>query len=267
MKRPIPFQLSKRNFLSVGLCVLVAAGLIISGALAEEVESAPPEAEGDWLENYYRTPDPGQFVEQFTSWSRDGVLENDRAKAVVVAFSSQVIRQNRTSLKKWYQQVESLPQEHLQLFQTAMLYSRTSEADEILRAKYGQAYDEQRTETSKILEMPLDKENTFDMLWGFFYATGSEQAIRRIVTCFVFIHAPEVPDGVDVPEGHMAYYKILPRYAYEALISNGERHPKVLEILEAVQEKPQDLKPGEREGLYDVLSVLNPKKYPPTNSA
>jgi hypothetical protein len=218
--------------------------------------------EKDWLEFYYENPAPDRLVSQMKEWAEDGTLDSDHAKPALIAFLSQLIRQNKEQLQDWYSALAGLEPAQMQVFRTAMLYSRTEEADEILVERYGKAFEEQKRETAKILEMPLDERATMDMLWGFFYATGSETAIRRIVTAFRFLDAPEKPEGVKVPEGYVPLYKELPRFAYGSLVANGERHPKLVEILKTMLKSDKTLLEMEKEGVYDVLSALDPGAYP-----
>lgn len=220
--------------------------------------------EEDWLENYYKNPTPERFVEQMKDWAADGTLDNEIAKPAIIAFTSQLLRQNRDRIESWYSALSGLSPSQMQVLHTAMLFSRTSEADGIMRKQFGKKYDEQKVETQKILKMPLDKPKTIDMLWGFFYATGSETAIRRVVAGFSFLDAPENPDGVEVPEGYLPLYKSLPTIAFNSLASNAERHPRVLEILKALNEGG-DLSPREKEGVYDILSEIDPEAYPPVD--
>lgn len=230
--------------------------------------AAPEDApEKDWLEYYYENPTPGQFVSRLKDWAGDGTLDNESARPALIAFISQVIRQNEGDLQRWYEDLVGLTPGQLQVVHTAMLFSRTTEADRIMREVFGRIYDEQKRETGKILELPLDKQATMDMLWGYFYATGSEGAIRRIVVSFRFAKAPADPPGVDVPEGYLPLYKVLPQFARDALIANGERHPRVVEILRDLHERDESLLKVEKEGIYDVLSVLDPKTYPPVDRA
>jgi len=128
---------------------------------------------------------------------------------------------------------------------------------------FGERYEEQKRETPKILDMPLDKRATLDMLWGFFYATGSEHAIRRIVLCLRFEEAPDDPAGVDVPEGYRPLYKELLAFAKNSLIANGERHERVVEVLEKFHEAEDELMDIEKRGVREVLSELKPGEYPP----
>lgn len=216
------------------------------------------QEEPDWLESYYLNPTPEKLVGQMKDWAQDGTLDNDHAKPALIAFLSQVIRQNPDKLAEWYDQLRGLDPSQMQVFHTAMLFSRTKEADELMRQTFGNAYDEQKAETKKILEMPLDKEGTVDMIWGFFYATGSETAIRRIVTCFRFKDAPDKPEGVDVPDGYVPLYKSLPTFAFNSLAANAERHPRILEMLREMLEKDESLIDQEKEGIREVLAEISP---------
>lgn len=234
--------------------------------MAQEPPQGPPTAEEiaeDWLENYYKNPTPERFVEELKKWAKDGTLDDRNARPALIAFLSQVIRANRDQLEDWYRALAGLTPDQKQVLNTAMLFSRTKEADDLLRARFGERYDQQRQETEKILDMALDIEPTLDMLWGFYYATGSAHAVRRVVLCFRFIEAPVDPEGVDIPSGYMPYYKILPQHAYWSLVANAERHPRVVEILKAFLEKDESLIKVEKEGVYDVLSEVLPEEYPP----
>ncbi len=247
--------------------LLLVLAILPSIAIPQETPPGPASGEKDWLEHYYENPDPERFVEQMKDWAGDGTLDNDHAKPALIAFASQVIRQNRERLKEWYEALSGLDPKQMQVLHTAMLFSRTEEADTILRDAFGSAYDEQKRETRKILEMPLDKQGTMDMLWGFYYATGSETAIRRIVIAFRFRDAPDKPEDVDVPDGYVPLYKHLPHFAHEALLANAERHPRLVEILRTMLEKDETLLPVEKEGVYSVLSHLDPKTWPPKDGA
>ena len=225
--------------------------------------TGPRIEEEEWLEFYYKNPTPDRFVSELKNWAQDGTLDNQHAKPALISFISQVIRQNPEKVKDWYVNLSGLTPEQMQIVHTGMLFSRTMEADEIMRGVFGKIYDEQKMETQKILEMPLDKESTMDMLWGYFYATGSEGAIRRIVTCFAFEDAPDKPPGVNVPDDYVPLYRILPGFARDSLIANAGRHPRVLEILKELYSKDETLTALEKEGIYGVLAEFDPKTYPP----
>lgn len=230
--------------------------LLHVSSLPAQDAAAEGGEEKDWLEFYYESPTPDRFIPQMKDWAEDGTLDNDHAKPALIAFISQLIRQNREKLAEWYAGLAGLDPAQQQIMHTAMLFSRTEEADAILTEQFGQAYKDQKAETKKILEMPLDQRDTVDMLWGFFYATGSPEPIRRLILCFRFKDAPDNPDGVEVPEGYVPLYKELPDFAHNSLLANGERHALVVKILQVLLEKDESLLDVEKAGVRAVLEEL-----------
>lgn len=220
------------------------------------------EEDDDWLEYYFTNPTPEHFVEEMKDWAADGTLDNEGARPALIGFVSQLVRQNREKVEAWDAALTGLTPSQLQLWYTALLFSRTEEADKLMLNRFGDRYREQKVETGKILELPLDKEMTVDMLWGYFYATGSPEAIRRIVLCFRFADAPDTVEGQKIPEGYVPQYKILPHFAAGSLSANASRHPEVLAELERLLKEGTDLLESEKNGVYDVLSELLPEKYP-----
>ncbi|MGY8643252.1 MAG: hypothetical protein ACKVJU_19425 [Verrucomicrobiales bacterium] len=219
--------------------------------------------EKDWLEFYYQNPRPDDFVKEVKGFSEQGLMNNDQVRPVLIAFLSQVLRANPKEISNWYLQLQGLPIADMKTLHTAMLFSRTKEADGIMRKKYGEKFEEMAVELPKILEMALDKKETMDMLWGFFYATGSESVIRRFVIAFRFDLAPENPEGVKVPEGHRPLFKELPADVMVMLLSNSERHPIIIRMLKNFYENDKTMLPVEKEWVYEFLAEIDPKNYPP----
>jgi len=241
------------------LSLLIFAVAVMGFGLSLPVSA---QEEQDWLEYYFTAPTPERLVAEMKNWAADGTLENEGARPALIGFISQVVRQNRGEVAAWDAALAGLTPSQLQLWFTALLFSRTEEADKLMLERFGDRYREQKVETGKILELPLDKEMTVDMLWGYFYATGSAEAIRRIVLCFRFADAPDTPEGFKVPEGYVPQYKMLPHFAAGSLTANGSRHPEVLAELERLLKEGTDLLESEKNGVYGVLSELLPEKYP-----
>ena len=235
-------------------------------AAEDKAASTPSQGEQDsdpdhnWLTFYYQNPEPEKVVEQLKKWSDAKVLSDERARPALVGFLSQVFRQNRDKIKQWYLDISDLPPEDLQTIRLALIFSRTSEGDEIIREEEGDEYVDRRP--PKVLEMPMTQLPTFDMLWGYFFATGSEEVIRRMVFLFRY-EEMDVGEDVDIPEDYAPLYEQLPDAAGWALASNAEQHPLVLEVLERYYQTAGALEPIERKGVRKVLSELLPKKYPP----
>lgn len=247
--------------------ITLTIALILSQILAAPAQESAISSEGaaEWLEFYYLEPEPEKFVQRMRDWAADGTLENEAARPALIAFISQLIRANRNRLDEWYDRLRDLPPGQVQVLHTAMLLSRTGEADRIMKKRFGAQYEAQKKQTSKILDMPLDARPTIDMLWGFYYATGSAKAIRRVVLCFRLREAPANPEGVDIPEGYQPYYKVLPDIARASLLANAKRHPRVEAILETFYREDKSLVAPEKEGIREILAELNPGEYPETD--
>lgn len=267
----------KRN-LSPFQWLSLIAGVAIASILAsnplgaqETAENAEPAAEADqqeadddhdWLTFYYQNPEPEKLVAQIKKWSEGRILGDERVRPALVGFLSQVFRQNRDKIKGWYAEVSDLPPEDLQTIRLAMLFSRTSEADEIIKEEEGENYTDRRP--PKVLEMSIHQRPTFDMLWGFFYATGSEAVVERMIYLFRYKEMI-IDEDLDIPDGYSPLYKQLPEAAHWALASNAQQHPKILELLEQYYQAAGSLEPIERKGVRKVLAEVLPKKYPPTD--
>lgn len=231
--------------------------LIISAQLMASAE----EKSKDWLEFYYLNPKPDEFISQMEAWQKEGVLRDFNVQPVLIAFISQLMRENREKIQPWWLSLKEMAPEDRAVFGAALLFARVGEADVIVEDALGKKFDDEER-PPKILEIPLDKTSTLDMLWGFYYATGSESAVRRIVKSFLYEAAPLKPQGVKIPEGYIPFYTELPRLAYESMHSNMLRHEALVLICEKILESDQSLTPPEKSNLYDLLSEVKPEKYP-----
>ncbi|MCB1065186.1 MAG: hypothetical protein KDN20_20005 [Verrucomicrobiae bacterium] len=224
---------------------------------------APRLEEPDWLENYYLDPTPEQFVEKMREYSQDGTLVNEEARGALVGFISQLIRQNRDKIDDWYTALSGLTPEEKQVLHTAMLFSHTEESKAILKLEFDEKFETEKEELPKILELKLDEVRTLDMLWGFFYATGSENAIRRIIACFQFADTKVDPNSAKIPEGYSPLSEQLPEAAAWSLKSNAIRHEKVKDICFKLYGEKKTLSPTEKSLLREkVLSGFLPEDTP-----
>jgi hypothetical protein len=258
----------KRAHLS--LSIYLAAMVLLGAVSAHSQEAATsgnagaeneiePDEDHDWLTFYYQNPEPEKLTKQLQKWSDAKILSDEKARPALVGFLSQVFRQNRDKIKGWYSKARGFPPEDLQTLRLALIFSRTSEADDIIKAEEGDSYVARQP--PKVLEMSMNQLPTFDMLWGYFYATGSELVIERMIFLFRF-EEMELGEDIDIPEGYSSLYEQLPEHAHWALKSNAEQHPQILQLLERYLETPGALQPIERKGVRKILSELLPKKYP-----
>ena len=218
-----------------------------------------PDPDHDWLTYYYQNPEPEKLVAQIRKWSDGRILSDERARPALVGFLSQVFRQNRDKIKEWHLEISDLPPEDMQTIRLALIFSRTSEGDEIITAGDTEGILEKRP--PKVLEMSMRQLPTFDMLWGYFYATGSEEVIKRMIFLFRY-EDMDLSAEADIPEGYSPITEQLPEAAHWALVSNAETHPIVLQWLENYYQTAGALEPIEKKGVRAVLSELLPAKYP-----
>ncbi|MDF1815352.1 MAG: hypothetical protein P1V20_24335 [Verrucomicrobiales bacterium] len=237
--------------------------LISSSFAAEKTETESSfDAGADWLEFYYRNPTPQNFVPQMKAWAADGTLQNHEAHPALIGFTAQLMRQNRDKIVKWATDLNGLDPKDLVVFNTALVFSRTGEADQLIKMSLGDKYNDFER-PPKILEIPLNEPPAMNMLWGYFYATGSENALRKIIQGFRYEDAPLAPDGVEIPEGYKPYYTELPQLAFDSLYQNLQKHPLVLETCENFYANDKSLLAMEKRNLYDLLALIKPKEYPP----
>jgi len=223
-----------------------------------ETPEREPDPDHDWLTYYYQNPEPEKLIEQIRKWSDGRILSDERARPALVGFLSQVFRQNRDKIKEWYLDISDLPPEDMQTIRLALIFSRTSEGDDIIKEGDVEGILENRP--PKVLEMSMRQLPTFDMLWGYFYATGSEAVIQRMIFLFRY-EEMDLSAEVDIPEGYSAITEQLPEAAHWALVSNAQNHPLVLQLLEKYYQTAGALDPIEKKGVRGVLSELLPKKY------
>lgn len=206
-------------------CLWLAALSTISTISAQEqsAQGQTPANGDDWLTFYYRNPRPDQLVPQLKAWSAEGTLQDKQARAPLVGFLSQVFRLNAARIEDWYSQVKDLPAEDLETITMALWMSNTKESKQLLHKEAG-VFDEKPP--PDILKLKLDTASTLDLLWGYYFATGDSQALRRIVSMFNYADAPDKVKGV--PDDRSPLYKTLPDAAKWSLSSNARQHPKVL---------------------------------------
>ncbi len=214
-----PFHAVRRLlFLACSWCLLA------SPATAPAAGEKTPAIGDDWLTFYYRNPNPDQLVPQLKAWSAEGTLRDQQARAPLVAFLSQVFRQNADRINEWYSQLKDLPAVDLETLTLALWMSDTKAGKQLLQKELPSVYGEKPP--PDILKLKLDSASTLDLLWGYYFATGDSQALRRIVSMFNFADAPDKVKGV--PDDRTPLYKTLPDAAKWSLSSNATQHPKVL---------------------------------------
>lgn len=239
---------------------------------AEEDKTPNPEdasPQKDWMEGYYLDPQPNRLPEEVKDWSEQGLLQREGTRDVLIGFLSQVLRQNRPKIKEWDNQLAGLPPDDRRIWRTGVWYSRTTEGDEIIKEALGGKLTNEDL-APKLLELPLDRPTTLDMLWGYFFATGSESPVRRLVEAFRFEDVSEPPPGAKIPQGYVPLFTQLPEMVAWSITSMAAEHPKVAEFCVHFYESPKESQLSETESRWlrnKVLPTIDPKKFPAPNES
>src|SRR5262249_30678353 len=104
-----------------------------------------------------------------------------------------------------------------------------------------------------------------DMFWAYYFATGDERAVRRVVAALDFLTdlgAAERYAGSAKTEDDLAraFKDALFRAASWSLLSLMEQHPPLQALCEHLL-AGEDLTPAERCGLAMTLERANPKRW------
>jgi hypothetical protein len=139
----------------------------------------------DWLQNYYRVPQPDQVVPAVYALSQDGYFEGAGQPAIAIGFLSSVFAQNPDRVGEWMYAFRNLPAAHQRLVAAALWYSGVPAGERELRLAARQAEPGVRAELELLLargpvavaQTPVLSDSSLNLQWGAFLATGEPQHI------------------------------------------------------------------------------------------
>ena len=180
-------------------------GIICSAAVFSSwsADSQTARAEvSEWVMSYYQHPDPEHFVERVQTMSKAGVLHDPRPNARPdsnVMFLGKIMAANPSKLQKWLDALVALPADEQTVLKRAAWYSGTVEGNAWLD-KHGEsalAKGPRPLLLSDQQAMNLQPHH-LDSLWEWFFATGEEQPIARIVSLFSLAHEQPIKDSFNL---------------------------------------------------------------------
>ena len=198
-------------------------------------EMVSPEALNQWMTFYYLHPQPELLVAALLLADKLGFLTGD-ASAPLQAFTSRVFAANPDKVKGWYQDLLPVSENGKTMILTALWWSNTPEAKEVLQGVAAQLPEKPQAAFKKQIDtvpanldtMEAESPAVLDMLWACFCATGDEKYVKRLVT----ILATAKEDSKD-----LAKMMILSTGRW-SLLSNIEQHKKVKEYCESLKGDP-----------------------------
>jgi len=210
----------------------------------------------EWLSFYYTHPQPECFVEQIRAMSKAGYFEKDASRPPLLAFLGRVMAQNPDKIGAWMAALADLPVNDRDVLNTALWFSGTKEGARFLEVNGIRQFAGKTP--PDILNMEIDSPAVLDMLWAWFFATGREEAIRRIVSAMNLSRYEGALDRYKTaPKTEQARREAFMDSAYRSagwsLANNCRLHPRVREICEKLY-REDSLNTTERSLLGAVLA-------------
>jgi hypothetical protein len=224
----------------------------------------PNVASPGWVDAYYRNPQPDRFVAEVRARSKSGKLSAPKAAPPMVAFLSRVMADNPEKIAVWMAALADLPESDKETLHKAIWLSRTTAGKAYLEKEGLLKYLAQPA--ADILKLPIESPAVLDMLWGYFFATGDEAPIRRIVSAANYYPSLGALERYKTSarteaDARQAQKEVIFRAAMWSLGSNCRQHRRVKEICDKLLEGG-DLNPTERNCLKTVLANLNNSTRP-----
>jgi hypothetical protein len=208
----------------------------------------------EWTMHYYEHPRPDLTVSAVEFMANSGELSNKGAQPPIGAFLSQVFVQNPESVGQWQAQLRNGPDDQEKILALASWMSDSKDSLPLLKslasgssASVGEyAKGLLATHPPDLLGDDVASAGFLDMLWGSFFATGSEKYVQRIISTLPLAKA----------EGDVQK-KLIGAAAQWSLTSNATQHTRVMEICEADLKK---LPVDQKDALAEVIKRAREEK-------
>jgi hypothetical protein len=211
------------------------AGILIAAALSTQfsaVRSPQPvssfadaNAVSQWMNGYYRNPEPNRLVDAIATASAQGVLKDGPRATMIATFLAGVIETNAGVLDALIARLKSAPLDQQRLLVVAGAFTGRKDLFPRLKAEFpglASGIDKLSTDPSArhVLEAPVERSAlALDMQWAYFMATGKEEPVLRIISTLPGIN--ETEDAHRLGAAHAARW---------SLGSMAGLHPKVMQI-------------------------------------
>lgn len=186
----------RRRFLGLGLL------LAFTGAIAGAADppAKPTVAQlAQWVMTYYQHPAPDEFVVRVRQMVELKTLRGNRPEANEI-FLAKLIEANPAKVAGWLDELKDLKPEDAAVVFRAASISQTPEAKQWLE-KNGQAELAKKPAPPLIAGGPMAFEPYhLDQLWEWFFATGDDKPVRRVIGFFHLVPSdPSKPGEMPSP--------------------------------------------------------------------
>ncbi len=198
-----------------------------------------PEEVSKWLTHYYEHKDISLALNALEYMSKSGMLAHKKSHPSTIGFLAGIFDENQnktTDISNKLMSIKKFPKE---IIINGLWYSKSSGAKKTV-LKLTEKYQELKKNYNSISEdknisvLKLSLENkpqVIDILWGYFMATGNEQAVLKVIKAIKWSDAKDDIDKL-----------IIGVAANQSLTANAIQHAKVLEICKAqINKQPKQI--------------------------
>lgn len=180
----------------IALSLLLAALLLGMPAQAAAPKTKPgagppqrPEQVLGWINGYRNKPEPQKMPEAMRALSAMGAFRELDTAGVYFGFAAGVLAANPAQSEKLVEAMFPMPPEDQVLIVRAIVYSGLPNWKALL-GKFVERMPARRVLIDRhlfgklpgLMDLPLEQNPAaLDTLWGFYFATGSEEPIKRIL--------------------------------------------------------------------------------------
>lgn len=230
-------------------CVMPAA------AVAKPAKEAPlpPLAKNEdllhWINGYRLKPEPKRLPAAIKAMSKFGVTKDMDQAGIYIGFTAGVIGSNPETAEKLIADCFPLSPEDQVLLIKAIAYSGLPDWKALLTS-FVERMPARKVLIDKYLfankpvlaDLPMgDDSSAIDINWGYYFATGAEAPVRRIVTALAWSLDKNEVEKLTI--GAMAKW---------TLAQNAARDQDLLQMLKAIA--PEE-KPAVRQPLNEVIEA------------
>lgn len=179
----------------IGFFAATLVSLSAAQALAKPQKEKPPQPFTKseellaWINGYRLNPEPKRLPAAIKAMQQFGVTKDMDQAGVYIGFTGGVIGSNPDDAEKLIASCFPLPPEDQVLLIKAIAYSGLPEWKDVL-TKFVERMPARKVLIDKYLfgnkpvlaDLPMGEDSTpIDINWGYYFATGSEAPVRRIV--------------------------------------------------------------------------------------
>ena len=219
--------------------LLIAAALVLSPALAKEkAKRAAPAPEFKkqeqilkWINEYRKAPEPDQLPDLVRAMGDLGLFRDLEQSGVYIGFMAGVLGANPDRAERLVSKMFPMPPEDQVVLIRAIAYSGLPDWKNLLQ-KFVERMPARMVLLRKYLygdgktlkELPITENGGYvlDVLWGYYFATGSPEPVQRIVGSLAMSN--DKNDLEKLTLGSMAKW---------TLATNASREKELLDILSA----------------------------------